>query len=489
MGKPTLKVALSNRFATFLAPGSVQEQLKQHFKYDVEGAEFSAAYRDGSWDGTRCLHQRGRVPSGLFLEMQSKLEEEYELEIADLRTALKFREVDDSVLRPYQLDAVNAMIRSSKTGALILAATGVGKTLIAAMFLKRLIGVGVFIVDDLALLEQSCEAIKKVLGENVGIVGKSEFKPERITVATIQTLAKHRSKSPFKKWFFKVNVLIIDEVHVALNKRNLNVVQCIKPQAVYGLTATLQIHKPHIWMNAIALTGPVAFEYSIKEGVEEGYLSKGVIYRLQFDDPLTGIAPAYQSGISPVGEPMWIRAGSPEADYRYRVALNKSRNNCIEALVREGLRLGRHTVVLVERKSHLRVLSARFKDVKHVALSGDVASEDRFKAMKQMDAGTLPLILASRVFSKGVDVSSINLLINATGIPGRDGVLQRYGRGVRLESAKTELWFIDIGDRGNRFEYAAKARAAALAETGAAVLAGTWNGDAGKIFSRLQRGR
>ena len=140
----------------------------------------------------------------------------------------------------------------------------------------------------------------------------------------------------------------------------------------------------------------------------------------------------------------------------------------------------------MERKNHLAVLSKRLQDIKHKALSGDVPTPIRMQAMKDMDAGILPLILASVVFRKGVDVSRIDLIVDATGSPGRNSALQRYGRGARKVEGKM-LWYVDISDRGSTFEGAAKARAFALTEIGAKALEVTWNNNAEKIFNQLER--
>jgi superfamily II DNA or RNA helicase len=67
-----------------------------------------------------------------------------------------------------------------------------------------------------------------------------------------------------------------------------------------------------------------------------------------------------------------------------------------------------------------------------------------------------------------VDIRSVDCIIDATGAPSRDNVLQRYGRGVRKLEGK-KLRFFDIADRGSRFEAAARARRRALEETGAPI--------------------
>ena len=427
---------------------------------------------------------RGRVASGLFLAQRAEIEKKFSLIVTHADDLPFFNPTDwqPGQLRPYQKRAVEAMIQASNVGGIVLSATGSGKTRLAAAYFKLLKGRAVFVCDELALLEQSRTAIEVELGEKVGVVGHSVFQPQRVSVATIQTLHKHRDKSAFRKWFKKMDVVVIDEVHVAVNKRNIDVVQQISPKACFGLTATLQVEKPHIWMPATALCGPVIFSYDIDEGVREGYLSEGVIYCVEFHDPLTGQSPAYPSMVK--DQKVWIEAGSQAAEYRRRVCLNKSRNDCVEAIVREGLKRGRRAVVLVEHLLHLRILDKRFSDVKHQTLSGSVEALVRLQAMKNMDAGKLQLILTTRVFGKGVDIRSVDFIVDATGVPSRNNAIQRYGRGARKADSKNGLIYVDISDRGNRFERASQARATALREIGSPMTFVLWSGNAREVFDR-----
>ena len=107
------------------------------------------------------------------------------------------------------------------------------------------------------------------------------------------------------------------------------------------------------------------------------------------------------------------------------------------------------------------------------------------KALKDMDAGRVKLLLASRVFGKGVNVRSLSLIIDATAMPGRNGAMQRYGRGVRSWKGKDRLLYMDVADRG-RFGGAAESREAALAETGAEAVRMEWNGDAAAVFNACE---
>src|SRR5205085_5207345 len=196
---PHVTFSVSNRWTTIECVPETQVKLKKFFRYRTKDCEFKYSYIKGTWDGYRCLLNNGAVPTGLFLETCPEISKQFNITIKDRRRFPCFREVITSEKeRPYQKEAVEAMIKASSNGGLILAATGVGKTFLAAEYMRRLDGMSVFIVDELALLEQSRRALEAALGEKVGVVGRSEFDPRRVTVATVQTLARNKTRSDFK---------------------------------------------------------------------------------------------------------------------------------------------------------------------------------------------------------------------------------------------------------------------------------------------------
>jgi DNA excision repair protein ERCC-3 len=463
-----IPVILTNRHAQFLCNAAMQTRLKEFYSYAVPGAEYSAMVSSGEWDGRRNMFSRGRVGAGLFVGMWREAREAgFQFRVKDQRQSVQLSAyaVDPPDLRPYQKQAVDAILKASNMGGLVLAATGVGKTYLVGAYLRHVTGMAVFCVDELTLLEQARRELEKVLQEKVGVVGRSEFKPHRVTVATVQTLHLHRRDPQFIAWYAKVEVVVIDEIHVALNRRNIDVVRIIKPKAVFGLTATLEMHKPNVAMEAMALTGPVIFRYSIQTGVAEGYLTQGRVVRVMFDDSTC-------KG--------W--AGSPEAEYCLRITCNQLRNECITALARAGVKAGHRVIVLAERIQHLKTLSRMLNDTPHRLLHGDYSHQERFAAKEAMDAGTLPLILASRIFSKGIDIRKVDVIIDAAAMPGHNGVIQKFGRGVRIGDGKTNLLFLDIADRGNHFEAAARARLRALKELGVVIREVLWKGNTEGVY-------
>ena len=385
--------------------------------------------------------------------------------------------------RTYQSRMVESMVVASNTGGIVLMVTGGGKTFSVGQFLRRLDAPACFVVDELSLMDQAVVELNGALKpEMVGMVGDSEFNPQRVTVATIQSLHRHRTDPKFLKWFRKLDILIIDEVHLALNRRNLDVVQIAQPKAVFGLTATLELEKPHVRMPAVALCGPVIFEYSMSEGIRDKVLTKGAAVQVLFRDPLTGAAPGYRSKDAK-GKEIFIPPNHPMADYRWRISLNSARNGCIETIVREAIGRGRKVIVLVEQLRHLNALSQRLHDIPHELMSGAVERSLRGDAKAAMDNGSVSLILATRVFGKGVNIKKCDCLVDGTASPGRNGVIQRFGRGVRVALNKDSLLYIDIADVGNRFEGAGKSRRQALEELGVGVSSVEWKGNAEEIWA------
>jgi superfamily II DNA or RNA helicase len=427
-------------------------------------------YRSGKWSGIISYLRGSRVSAGLFLALRENIEREEKInfEIDDRRKLpeyLPLRNVDLPGLeqRSYQWDAVRAM-RSGGGGGLILNATGTGKTLIAGLYFRFLKGSAVFVADELTLMYQAQEELARIIGEPVGVVGESRFEPQRVSVATIQTL--HRCGAPgFRKWAAGLQVMIIDELHLALNKRQRKVVQQFKPRAVYGLTATLELQQAGVRMDAYSICGGVLYRYGYQTALTEKVLTPGVVIAVDPDRDLTS------------------QMEYPDL-YRERIVHDLRRNDLLEALVREALRRGRNVVLLLERIQHLKILSERLCDVPHEVVFGERKVADRIDAKRQFDSGELHLLIANKVFKKGINLRKIDCIVDGASMASGNDAVQKYGRGVRLAEAKTGLIHLDVGEAQgkNAFYRAALSRRRALRAIGVPVVRIRAEAGAGKVF-------
>lgn len=464
--KEIVHVRLTNRYAYLQQPYDKETLLKE-WSYAVNIPPYIIQRRWPGWDGRKKLLVRDRVPAGLFRATRKEIEEKYGIrfkvikrsEMLDIKVGL---ESD----RRYQNDCVGKMLYAiSSGGGLILNATGSGKTRIAAIFAGRISGYICFVVDQLDLLEQARKELESTLGEKIGYVGNQQFAPRRITVATVQTLARHRRDIRFLPWTESLDVVIIDEIHVQMNRSNFNVVTDIEPKAVFGLTATLQLKKKNIRLRAYALAGPVLFEYPVKQGMKEKVLSQGVVARILYQNPIE---------IDSFNKNIFTQ------EYEDYIVNNPERNSIISRLARYGIKHGKYGIVLVERIRHLKRLSKRLQDVKHSVIYGEKKVEDRYKDRDRFEKGKLPLILANRVFKKGVDIKRVNMIIDGAAMKSKDDALQKFGRGLRLHENKSGLLYFDIADidsdnKANRFAKAARMRKKAFLQAGIKVLDIPWN--------------
>lgn len=284
MGKrQVVHVFLTNRVATLKRPYDY-DGLIPYWSYSVPGFQYMMRRFPG-WDGRKKLLKWNKLSSGLFLATREEIERETDVQflVNFKRKTPQERPLEGQITsdRQYQNQCVDAMVKAGRVGGLILAATGSGKTRMAAQYGSRVQGPILFVVDQLDLLWQAKKEIEAVLGEKVGYVGDQKFRPRRITIATVQTMHRHRKDPKFIEWTDRIQVVIIDEIHTQLNRRNFDVVANIEPRACFGLTATLQLKKKEVRLRAWSLCGPEIFSFPVKQGMEEQVLSKGIVIRVK----------------------------------------------------------------------------------------------------------------------------------------------------------------------------------------------------------------
>ena len=475
-----IKVKLTNRTTT-LYPPFPTELIDKLTSFSIPNVYFMPGYNkfhtvrkmvDGKWrlvqeriwDGRKHLFDKKNnvLPTGLWLSIQDALRDEGHFylpqDCSDARRhpSAWYREAKRSypelklllqqrfpIARHYQIDAAIAMIREAVTGGLILQATGSGKTLLAGMVFALLWDVEcLFVVDELTLLHQARKELKDIAGEEIGFVGEGEYKIHRITVATIQTLDLHKHDPKFMQWLEGVNILVLDEIHVQMAMRNFSVIEALRPAAVFGLTATLEMKKKHIRLRAQALCGPVLYEYPYAQGVKEEFLAKGAVVRVIVEKQA-----AIHKGM------LWY-----QYDYHKHIGNSKRRNTIVGLLARESLMADRRVIVLVERVAHLQRITKRLANCNPATVWGGKKSKERIRTQSKFEKGELRLIIANKVFEKGVNIKSVDTGIDASASKSPNKAMQKFGRFVRLCKGKKYALFFDISDKGNRFEEAANIR-------------------------------
>ena len=461
MATEIVEVVLTNEFAYIVeASDEAYAAVDEFWSYRQKGYIFAPRYRTGDWDGRIKMMRQGRVPAGLFRATRKEAHEKLGIKFRvryDLPKPVQAKfptePVGDAKYK-FQDECIVAMTGAvHRGGGIILSATGTGKTAMAGKFFRRMTEGCLFVVDELGLLYQSKKELAEWAGEDVGIVGNSKFVPRRITVATIQTLHKHQGDRVFRAWFSKVKIVIVDELHEQLSRRNFKVLETINPIARFGLTATLQLRRKEIRTRAFAFAGPVLYEFPLKQGVEQGVLAKGRVLQLLFDGSKTGELDYHQ-------------------EYLEHVVENEEKLAATVKIIRYLIREDRHVIALADRPVHVKVLHSMLDDIPHRLAYGAIDPERRVRSRKRFDKGDLRLIIANRVFKKGINVKRVDCIIDVAELKSQNDCKQKFGRGVRLHPDKDELLYIDIGTNGdgnNRYASAARSRARSLRQLGVPV--------------------
>lgn len=442
-------------FYSFFAPGA-----RWSPRYKLYLMEKAAAARANDpdrkcagWDGKIRLFQRGKIPAGLFRAtlkdlkvsgMQLTIDREYP-KLLDLAQG-----IDSDAEYEYQNTCTDAMIKAlPRGGGIVLACTGAGKTKTAANFLSRLPYSSLFVVHRKNLLYQTQQELASWLNVPVGIVGDSVFDPQQITVAMIQTLHPHIYDQRFQKWFRKVRVVLVDELHKQMSNRNFDLLYKLKPIACYGLTATLEMGRKDVRFKAWSYAGPVVFRFPLAEGVKQKVVSKGKALQILFPE-----------------EYQWDQ-DTPDyhTEYEYEVIENELKLKTCKAHVEELIKRGRAVIVIVERVAHVQALHKMLAHIPHRLAYGKVRKVARDKAQRLFEKGKIDLIIANQVFKDGINIKRVSAIVDMAEWKSKSDTMQKYGRGVRLHQDKTDLVYVDYGTQTGRFAKAARSRKRALTQS------------------------
>ena len=187
--------------------------------------------------------------------------------------------------RGAQIEALCALENTRAEGArraLVQAATGVGKTYLAAFDSKDYERV-LFVAHREEILKQAAQSFKNVRNsDDYGFFdGESKCTDKSMIFASVATLG--RSEYLNNKYFASdyFNYIVIDEFHHAVNDQYQRIVNYFKPQFLLGLTATPERMDGRNIYEICDYNVP--YEISLKEAINKGMLVPFHYYGI-FDD-------------------------------------------------------------------------------------------------------------------------------------------------------------------------------------------------------------
>ena len=353
----------------------------------------------------------------------------------------------ESLIAPnsMQTEALEAIARIRDAGnarALVISATGTGKTILSALDVRamnpqRLL----FVAHREQILDRAIHEFRRVLaapqGEFGKVSGSSREFDRRYVFATVQTLSRPEVLAGLSPESF--DYILIDEVHRAGASSYSRVIDHFNPTFLLGMTATPERSDG---LNVFEL-----FDYNVPYEI-----------RLNAALELEMLAPFHYYGVAD----FTFDDGhtTTEATPMSRLVAEDRVQHVLSALEIYGQAgVQPRGLIFCSRNEEAAGLSEQMnlntlhgKRLRTVALSGADSIEHRERTVERLEAGEIDYILTVDIFNEGVDIPSVNQVVMLRQTQSSIVFVQQLGRGLRKSPAKEYLVVIDfIGNYTNNY--------------------------------------
>lgn len=337
--------------------------------------------------------------------------------------------------RGAQIEAMCALENTRAEGArraLVQAATGVGKTYLAAFDSKKYERV-LFVAHREEILKQAAESFKNVRNsDDYGFFdGESKCTDKSVIFASVATLGRNEylNDKYFASDYF--NYIVIDEFHHAINDQYQRIVNYFNPQFLLGLTATPERMDGRNIYEICDYNVP--YEISLKEAINKGMLVPFHYYGI-FDD-------------TDYSKLHIVRGRYDEKELNETYIGNVHR---YELIYKYYCKYGsRQALGFCCSKEHAREMAREFslRGIPSVAVFSDASgeyTEKRNVAIQKLKNGEIKVIFSVDMFNEGVDITSVDMVMFLRPTESPIVFLQQLGRGLRKCRGKEFLTVLDF---------------------------------------------
>lgn len=336
------------------------------------------------------------------------------------------------------LKALEKLQQDNKHKALLISATGTGKTYLSAFAVKKVNPKRLlFLAHREQILKQACKTFAKIIPDiQYGILSanhKDFHKP--YLFATINMLSKEENLTQFAPTHF--DYIIIDETHRAGASSYLKILNYFQPQFLLGMTATPE--RTDGFDIYQLFDHNIAYEIRLNQAMQENLL-----------------CPFHYFGITDITvDNQEINDNSTfndlTTDARVTHIINQSQYYGFSGERLRGL-------IFCSQIEEAQILSQKFNErgFNTISLSGKDSQETRAKAihkLEQKERSTgLDYIFTVDIMNEGIDIPAINQIIMLRPTKSAIIFVQQLGRGLRKYPQKDYVVILDfIGNYQNNF--------------------------------------
>lgn len=358
--------------------------------------------------------------------------------------------------RPHQVEILEDLDAERANGHmrnLVVAATGTGKTIVAALDYRRLRKQLprdrlLFVAHRREILQQSLTTFRVALrdgafGEML-VAGDSPAKWTHV-FASVQSLHADRLATLPPDHF---DVLIVDEFHHAAAGTYDALLKHLRPQVLLGLTATPEradgrsiLH----WFD-----DRIASELRLWKGLDQGLLSPFQYFGVGGAPDVSAVR--WTRGRYDVGALSNVYTGDDL--FALRVIQETTRKVTDVSTMRA---LGFCIDI-----AHAEFMARKFNDagIQSAAVSGETSDNLRDERLGALRNGDLRCLFSVDLFNEGIDLPDVDTVLFLRPTESATVFLQQLGRGLRRSDKKACLTVLDfIGDASRRFRFDRRYRA------------------------------
>ena len=328
-------------------------------------------------------------------------------------------------MQTHALEALDVLHRRREARALLISATGTGKTYLSAFdVLATRPSRVLFVAHRERILEASRGSFAKVLGSQYEFEvyrGGSALPTKSCVFAMINTLTRHLEEFEADEFDY----IIIDEAHRTGASSYRKILDYFTPAFCLGMTATP----------------------SRTDGYDVyGLFNHVIAFRITLNDALRNemLAPFHYFGIADLEIDdetvddlgLFSKLTSSE---RVRHITEKIEQYTVDKQHRRGL-------IFCNRNEEASRLSALFNELGYrtCAISGQTSNEERNNVINRLECGEIEYIFSVDILNEGVDIPSVNQIIMLRRTESAVVFIQQLGRGLRKLPDKEYTLVLDF---------------------------------------------
>lgn len=342
-----------------------------------------------------------------------------------------------NLMQEEALFSLKEMRNKGEKTALIISATGTGKTMMSALDVRNYDPEKfLFVVHNEGILKRAKEEFKKVLSNHddseFGLfTGQHKEIDAKYLFATIQTISKKDNYELFSENEF--DYIVFDEAHRTAAKSYQQVFSYFKPKFMLGMTATPErTDKGNIFE---IFNYNIAYEIRLPKALESDILCPFHYF---------GVTDYIHNGIETDDN---AQLKDLATDERINHVINK-----IEYYGYSGNQL--RGLIFVSRTEEAIEIAKKLSDRGYISTSliGADSQSKRDKVISELKNGLINYIVTVDLFNEGIDIPEVNQIIMLRGTESSIIFTQQLGRGLRKNDSKEYVTVIDfIGNYKNNY--------------------------------------